>query len=109
MGNDWDYAKLSQLAKRYGGPEKLLDTIKRYNRQEGVKEGRLQLLPWVGVAFAGGWAVGQIPKAVQYFSSKFKRKQVTAEEAETAEKILIKEMNEADIQTEEPKEEQIEQ
>lgn len=109
MSNDWDYAKLSHLAKIYGGPEKLLDIIKKYNRQQGVKEGRLQLLPWVGVAFAGGWAVGQIPKAVQYFNSKFKRKQVTPEEAETAEKILIKGMKEADIQTEEPKKEQIEQ
>uniref|UniRef100_N2A0D9 Uncharacterized protein n=1 Tax=Eubacterium plexicaudatum ASF492 TaxID=1235802 RepID=N2A0D9_9FIRM len=48
MSNNWDYAKLSQMAKAYGGPEKLLDTIKKYNQQQGMKKGRIQLLPWVG-------------------------------------------------------------
>lgn len=102
MSKKWDYAELSQMAKLYGGPEKLLDTIKKYNRQQGVKEGRIQLLPWIGVAFAGGWAAGQIPKVVQYFKTKGKK--ITAKEAETAEKILLKEMEKADI----PKEEQTE-
>lgn len=100
MSKNWDYAKLSQMAKAYGGPEKLLDTIKKYNHQQGIKEGRLQLLPWIGVAFAGGcWVASQIPKAVQYFKSK--ERKITAEEAEKAEEILIKEMKEAETQKEE--------
>lgn len=102
MSKKWDYAELSQMAKLYGGPEKLLDTIKKYNRQQGIKEGRIQLLPWIGVAFAGGWAASQIPKAIQYFKTKGKK--ITVKEAEKAEKILLKEMKEADI----PKEEETE-
>ncbi len=100
MSNNWDYAKLSQMAKAYGGPEKLLDTIKKYNQQQGIKKGRIQLLPWIGVAFVGGLAAGKIPKAVQYFKDKFGEKKITAEEAEEAEKILISEMKEADLETE---------
>ena len=100
MSNNWDYAKLSQMAKAYGGPEKLLDTIKKYNQQQGMKKGRIQLLPWIGVACVGGLAAGKVPKAVQYFKGKFKEKKITAEEAEEAEKMLIREMKEADLETE---------
>ena len=47
-----------------------------------------------------GLAAGKIPKAVQYFKGKFKEKKITAEEAEEAEKMLIREMKEADLETE---------
>ena len=37
MSKKWDYAELSQMAKLYGGPEKLLDTIKKNNLKKGIK------------------------------------------------------------------------
>lgn len=45
----------------------------------------------------GGLVAGKVPKAVQYFKSKFKEKKITTEEAE---KMLIREMKEADLETE---------
>lgn len=37
----WDYAKLSKLAYRYGGPEKLVN----YLVNIGIKKGRHQMIP----------------------------------------------------------------
>ena len=59
----WNYSELSKMAKNSGGPEKLIDIL--------VKSGEKKVLPWVGVAFAGGIAltVG-VQKAISSFSKK---------------------------------------
>jgi len=75
----WNYAELSKLAKANGGPEKLVDIP--------VKSGEKKVLPWVGVAFAGGIAltVG-VQKIIEYFSNK---KATSDSEVESAKKELI--------------------
>ncbi len=59
----WDYAELSKLAKENGGPEKLVEIL--------IKSGEKRVLPWVGVALAGGvvLTIG-VQKIVNYFSQK---------------------------------------
>jgi len=75
----WNYSELSKMAKNSGGPEKLVEIL--------VKSGEKRVLPWVGVAFAGGIAltVG-VQKVISYFSQK---KAISTAEAESAKKELI--------------------
>jgi len=75
----WNYAELSKLAKANGGPEKLVDLL--------VKSGEKKVLPWVGVAFAGGIALTvSVKKIIEYFSNK---KAISTAEIESAKKELI--------------------
>jgi hypothetical protein len=75
----WNYAELSKMAKNNGGPEKLVEIL--------VKSGKKKVLPWVGVAFAGGvfLTVG-VQKIINYFSQK---KGISATDVESAKKELI--------------------
>ncbi len=75
----WNYAELSKLAKANGGPEKLVDLL--------IKSGEKKVLPWVGVAFAGGivLTIG-IQKIIEYFSHK---KTISSDEVESAKKEVI--------------------
>jgi hypothetical protein len=43
---EWNYAELSRMAKRGGGPEKFVNTL--------IKSGERRIIPWLGVAFVGG-------------------------------------------------------
>ena len=75
----WDYAELSKLAKKNGGPEKLVELL--------VKSGEQKVLPWVGVALAGGIALTiGVRKIIEYFSQKIAISDV---EVELAKKELI--------------------
>jgi len=75
----WNYAELSRLAKDSGGPEKLLELL--------VKSGEKKILPWVGVAFAGGIAITVgVQKVIKHFSNK---KNISVTEVELAKKELI--------------------
>lgn len=82
----WNYAELSKLAKVNGGPEKLVDIL--------VKSGEKKVLPWVGVAFAGGIAlmVG-VQKIINYFTQI---KAVSVTEVELAKKELIQDIKDYD-------------
>ena len=71
----WDYANLSKLAKANGGPEELVDKL--------VNSGKLQMLPWVGVAFGCGIVV---TKLVQYFKQL---KAKSGAELEAAKKEIV--------------------
>ena len=42
----WNYANLSKLAKANGGPNELVDKL--------VNSGKVQMIPWIGVAFGCG-------------------------------------------------------
>lgn len=88
----WDYANLSKLAKANGGPEELIDKL--------VNSGKIQMLPWIGVAFGCGIAV---TKLVQHFK-RLKAKSVTELEAAKHEVIQgIKDYDAAQIEETENK------
>ena len=72
----WDYANLSKLAKANGGPEELVDKL--------VNSGKLQMLPWIGVAFGCGIAA---TKLVQYFK---RLKAKSTAELEAAKQEIIR-------------------
>lgn len=78
----WNYANLSKLAKANGGPEELVDKL--------VNSGKLQMLPWIGVAFGCGIAA---TKLVQYFK-RLKAKSTT--ELEAAKQEVIQGIKEYD-------------
>ena len=71
----WDYANLSKLAKANGGPEELVDKL--------INSGKLQMLPWIGVAFGCGIVA---TKLVQHFK---KLKDKSAAELEAAKQEVI--------------------
>jgi len=79
----WNYAELSKLAKANGGPEKLVEIL----IYSGVKSGEKKVLPWVGVALAGGVGITiGVQKVISYFSRK---KAISTAEVESAKKELI--------------------
>ena len=49
MGQKWDYAELSKAAKIAGGPEKYVEMLESASKDEG----RMEMLPWIGVAAVG--------------------------------------------------------
>jgi hypothetical protein len=90
----WNYAELSKLAKANGGPEKLIELL--------VKSGEKKVLPWVGVAFAGGVITTIVVQEIIEF---FSRKDISSAEVESAKKELIKgikdyDATQADIENE---------
>lgn len=107
MATGWSYSELSKLAKKFGGPEKMLEIIKKNSVkkgleigiQKGVKMGKGKMLPMVILGIAGGAAAGGV--AVYYaISKKFveekKNEPISEAEAAAAEAILIDEIKKAD-------------
>lgn len=88
MSKGWNYAELSKLASECGGPEKLVEVL--------VNSGKKQMMPWVGVAIAGGalLTVG-VQKVINYFADK----KISDEEVELAKQELIQGIKEYDAQT----------
>ena len=75
MAQTWDYAELSKLAKQNGGPEKLVEKF--------IRTGRWQMIPFIGIAFAGG-LVAQ--KVIAYLTDKRK---ISKKELENAKMELV--------------------
>ena len=46
----WDYAKQSQWAKKYGGPEKALEIVKKASFEKGFSAGRKSIVPIIALA-----------------------------------------------------------
>ena len=67
---EWNYAELSRAAKRAGGPEKYVTNLATSAMAAGKYQGRVQMLPWVGAAFAGGGLLGFV---INHFISKRKQ------------------------------------
>lgn len=78
----WNYANLSKLAKANGGPEALVDKL--------VNSGKLQMLPWIGIAFGCGIAA---PKLVQHIK---RLKAKSTAELEAAKQEVIQGIKEYD-------------
>ncbi len=70
----WPYAELSKMAKDAGGPEKLVELLV----ESGKASGRLEMLPWLGVAAIAG---AGITKLVDHLAAKRKESQAAVEAA----------------------------
>ena len=83
MAQDWDYAELSKAAKVAGGPEKYVEMLERASRDAG----KMEMLPWVGVAAVGAslLTVAAV-KVVDFFKSK---KRHNPEDIEAAKQEII--------------------
>ncbi|MBQ2759725.1 MAG: hypothetical protein IJE93_08155 [Clostridia bacterium] len=84
----WDYAKLSQLAKEHGGPENLINDI--------IKFGKIEMLPWIGVAAVAGSAATIFGKKAYLFAKeKYQEYKI---KMELAKNELVEGVNEYDRQ-----------
>lgn len=78
MAQNWDYAELSKAAKAAGGPEKYVDMLE----QESKDAGKMEMLPWLGVAAVGASLLTAATiKVVDYFKSKKKKNEAEIEKA----------------------------
>lgn len=99
MSAEWSYAQLSKIASSVGGPEKLMEIIKNQAFQEGFKEGlkkgKIQMLPYVVAALSIGIG-GTI--AFNKWNESRKRKttalHISADKARVAEELLIQKIKE---------------
>ena len=83
MAQNWDYAELSKAAKAAGGPEKYVDMLEQASKDAG----KMEMLPWLGVAAAGASLLTAATiKVVDYFRSKMKKNE--AEIAKAKEEII---------------------
>ena len=83
MAQNWDYAELSKAAKVAGGPEQYVEMLERASRDAG----KMEMLPWVGVAAVGAslLTVAAV-KVVDFFKSKKRQNQ---EDIEAAKQEII--------------------
>ena len=83
MAQNWDYAELSRAAKAAGGPEKYVEMLECASRDAG----KMEMLPWVGVAAVGAslLTVAAV-KVVDFFKSKKRQNQ---EDIEAAKQEII--------------------
>ena len=79
----WNYAKLSKLAKLNGGPENLVNIITKQGVRQGIRTGRLQMIPIAIGAFLIGISIKPL---YDYFQGK-KAKSLAEYEAARAELI----------------------
>ena len=78
MAQNWDYAELSKAAKVAGGPEKYVEMLERASRDAG----KMEMLPWVGVAAVGASLLTVTAvKVVDFFKSKKRQNQEDIEAA----------------------------
>ena len=83
MAQNWDYAELSKAAKVAGGPEKYVEMLERASRDAG----KMEMLPWVGVAAVGASLLTVTAvKVVDFFKSKKRQNQ---EDIEAAKQEII--------------------
>ena len=86
----WNYAELSKLAKKAGGPEKLVNIL--------IDSGKNKMKPWMIVAALGGSAFTLIvQKIIKYFRNK---KKISDAEVEAAKKELIQGIKDYDAEQE---------
>lgn len=97
MSAEWPYAKLAKLASKCGGPKKLMGLVKSRAFQDGVKAGRIQMVP-IALVTLGLGVLGtlEIKKFQEHKYSKLNKCKVTAAEAAEAENLLIQGMEAAE-------------
>ena len=80
----WSYAELSQMAKAFGGPEKLLKALTKKGIEIGVKQARGK---YTLIGMLGGIAISGF--AVLAYSLLKKDEAVAVEGGDTAEQLLV--------------------
>ena len=61
---EWDYAWMSKITKKFGGPKKFIGKI--YDK--GFIDGKNKTKPWILIAFiSGGFITTGINKAINHF------------------------------------------
>ena len=61
---EWDYAWMSKITKKFGGPKKFIGKI--YNK--GFIDGKNKIKPLIPIAFiSGGFIATSINKAIDHF------------------------------------------
>ena len=92
MTQNWDYAELSKAAKAAGGPEKYVEMLECASRDAG----KMEMLPWVGVAAVGAslLTVAAV-KVVDFFKSKKRQNQ---EDIEAAKQEIVEGINAYDAE-----------
>ena len=61
---EWDYAWMSKITKKFGGPKKFIGKI--YGK--GFIDGKNKLKPWIPIAFiSGSFVTTGINKTINYF------------------------------------------
>ena len=79
----WNYAQLTQQAKRYGGPDAFIEFL--------VERGRKEMSTSVALAFAGGAAVGALVMRVRQsheFGKFIRDKVVSLERNDRGERVV---------------------
>lgn len=86
----WDYAELSKLAKKAGGPEKLVNIL--------IESGKNKMKLWMIVVALGSSAFTLIvQKIIKHFRNK---KKISDAEVEAAKKELIQGIKDYDAEQE---------
>lgn len=90
MGQKWDYAELSKMAKSVGGPEKFVELLENASRVAGRRE----MIPIIGCAMivSSAFTVGTI-KLMDYIKDS---KQSTKNEIISAKEEIINGIRECD-------------
>lgn len=83
---NWDYAKLSKMAKEAGGPELLVDFLVESGKRAGRKE--MILVVCLGT-FLGGAAVVVFSECKKYIKSK---EEIYQNKVETAKQKVVQEI-----------------
>lgn len=82
MSADWPYAKIVKEMSEAGGPEKYLETLVSTSREAGRLDGRMDMVPWIGVATvvaaAGTWGYMKIR---DWFKTEREKKEERLENA----------------------------
>ncbi len=92
----WDYAKHSAAAKACGGPEKFVNQLveagKEIGRQQGIQQGRRQMMPFV-IAGMAATATAGIFELIRYLQGK---KKISNQAFAEAKEELVKGIKEYD-------------
>ncbi len=97
MSAEWPYAKLAKLASNFGGPEKFMAIVKNRSFQEGVRAGKVKMIPVIfGALGLGILGTVGFQKYKEYKFTKKTKCKKAADEAAEAENILIQGMKAAD-------------
>ncbi|NBJ81473.1 hypothetical protein D5274_07035 [bacterium 1XD42-94] len=92
MAKDWPYAKLSEEAKKHGGPEQYVEMLEKYGFQKGI----IAMIP---VCAGCVWIYANGGKIVQFCKDKLKI--VSKRDAKLAKQNLVDGIKEAERVAEE--------
>ena len=102
MSKEWDYAKMSEIAAKNGGPKKWLEIIKSNSYSKGAADMKNSLiLPLLGLGIGIGVAgVLATQKIINWVRENKEQKVISEVEAKQAEKYLLEELEKSMVECE---------